>query len=50
VIIDEASKTEGGILVLFTSRDVMKRTWDIASGELRTIGFNPMLQGELQTG
>ncbi|MBS1235155.1 MAG: helicase c2 [Nitrospirae bacterium] len=48
VIIDEASKTEGGVLVLFTSRDVMKRTWDIASGELRTIGFNPMLQGELQ--
>ena len=48
VIIEEASKTEGGVLVLFTSRDVMKRTWNIASGELRDMGFNPMLQGELQ--
>jgi ATP-dependent DNA helicase DinG len=48
VIIEEAAKTNGGILVLFTSRDVMKRTWDIASGELKEIGFNPMLQGELQ--
>lgn len=48
VIVEEASKTEGGVLVLFTSRDLMKRTWNIASGELREIGFNPMLQGELQ--
>ena len=48
VIVEEASKTDGGVLVLFTSRDVMKRTWEIASGELRNIGFNPMLQGELQ--
>ena len=48
VIVAEASKTVGGILVLFTSRDVMKRTWDICFGELRNMGFNPMLQGELQ--
>jgi ATP-dependent DNA helicase DinG len=48
VIVGEASKTQGGTLVLFTSRDVMKRTWEIASGGLRDAGFNPMLQGELQ--
>ena len=48
VIVEEASKTVGGILVLFTSRDVMRRTWDICFDELRNIGFNPMLQGELQ--
>jgi ATP-dependent DNA helicase DinG len=48
VIVEEASKTDGGVLVLFTSRDVMKRTWDLASGELKNIGLNPMLQGELQ--
>jgi ATP-dependent DNA helicase DinG len=48
VIVEEASKTDGGVLVLFTSREVMKRTWDIASEELRDIGLNPMLQGELQ--
>jgi ATP-dependent DNA helicase DinG len=48
VIVEESSKTDGGILVLFTSRHVMKRTWDIAYNELRNIGLNPMLQGELQ--
>lgn len=48
VILEEALKTDGGILVLFTSRDVMKKTWDLASGELRNIGFNAMIQGELQ--
>ncbi|PKL52511.1 MAG: hypothetical protein CVV37_00635 [Nitrospira bacterium HGW-Nitrospira-1] len=48
VIVEEASKTDGGLLVLFTSRDVMKRTWALAYGELTNIGFNPMLQGELQ--
>lgn len=48
VIIEEASKTDGGVLVLFTSRDVMRKTWHLAHGELRNIGFKPMLQGELQ--
>jgi ATP-dependent DNA helicase DinG len=48
VIVDEAAKTDGGILVLFTSRDVMRKTWDLAHGDLKNLGFNPMLQGALQ--
>jgi ATP-dependent DNA helicase DinG len=48
VIIEEASKTDGGILVLFTSRDVMKRTWELTNQELKDAGFNPMLQGDLR--
>ena len=48
VIIEEASKTNGGILALFTSREVMRKTWHLAHGDLKNLGFNPMLQGELQ--
>jgi ATP-dependent DNA helicase DinG len=48
VIIDEAKKKDGGILVLFTSRDVMRKTWDLVHGDLKNLGFNPMMQGELQ--
>ncbi|PIX88710.1 MAG: hypothetical protein COZ31_05745, partial [Nitrospirae bacterium CG_4_10_14_3_um_filter_44_29] len=47
VIIDEASKKDGGILVLFTSRDVMKKTWELAAEKLRNLGLNPMIQGEM---
>jgi ATP-dependent DNA helicase DinG len=47
VVIEEASKKDGGILVLFTSREVMKKTWDLCSGPLSDIGLNPMIQGEL---
>ena len=48
VIMDEASGTDGGILVLFTSRDAMKKTWELSFRSLKDLGFNPMLQGELQ--
>jgi ATP-dependent DNA helicase DinG len=48
VITGEASKADGGILVLFTSRDVMKKTWDLTHEEVRHLGLNPMLQGEIQ--
>ncbi len=46
VIVGEAAKEEGGTLVLFTSRDVMKKTWELTAGELRNAGLNPMVQGE----
>ncbi len=47
VIIAEASKKDGGVLVLFTSRDVMKKTWESALDELTDMELNPMIQGEL---
>ncbi len=46
VIIDEASRKDGGMLVLFTSREVMKKTWELCLDELRGMGLNPMIQGE----
>jgi ATP-dependent DNA helicase DinG len=46
VIVEETGKEEGGTLVLFTSKDVMKKTWEITAGELRDAGLNPMIQGE----
>jgi ATP-dependent DNA helicase DinG len=47
VVLEEASKKDGGILVLFTSREVMKRTWDLCSEQLSNMDLNPMIQGEL---
>lgn len=47
VILEEASKQDGGILVLFTSRKIMNRTWNLVSNELTDTGLYPMLQGEL---
>jgi ATP-dependent DNA helicase DinG len=47
VIEEEASKKDGGVLVLFTSRDVMKRTWERSSDALLNKGLQPMLQGEM---
>lgn len=47
VIIEEASRKDGGVLVLFTSKEVMKKAWELTSEFLREIGLNPMLQGEL---
>ncbi len=47
VIIQEASKKDGGVLVLFTSKEVMNKTWGAAFDELCDLGLNPMLQGEL---
>jgi len=46
-VINEASKKDGGILVLFTSRDVMKKTWEATAEELINLGLNPMLQGQM---
>jgi ATP-dependent DNA helicase DinG len=46
VIIEEASKKDGGVLVLFTSKDVMKKTWDITESALLLMGLKPMMQGE----
>jgi len=48
VILSEAAKQDGGILVLFTSRDAMNKTWGRISDELRDIGRLPMLQGDMQ--
>ncbi|MBE0428113.1 MAG: DEAD/DEAH box helicase [Nitrospirae bacterium] len=47
VVIEDASKKDGGMLVLFTSREVMNKTWDLCHEELKGIGLNPMIQGEL---
>ncbi len=47
VIVTESSKEEGGTLVLFTSKEVMRRTWEAASGKLLAAGLNPMVQGTL---
>lgn len=47
VVLEEASKKDGGILVLFTSREVMKKTWDHCSEQLTDMDLNPMIQGEL---
>jgi ATP-dependent DNA helicase DinG len=49
VILAESLKRDGGILVLFTSRNVMKSTWDITHEELKAAGVNPMLQGNIQS-
>ncbi len=46
VIIEEASRKDGGILILFTSRDIMKRTWDVTASALRILGHIAMMQGE----
>ncbi len=47
VIAEESGKKDGGVLVLFTSRDVMKRTWERSRGILSDMGLQPMIQGEL---
>ncbi len=46
VIIEEATKKDGGILVLFTSKEIMKRTWEVTASALRALLLNPMMQGE----
>jgi ATP-dependent DNA helicase DinG len=47
VIVTEASDTTGGTLVLFTSKYIMKRTWELISEELRGLDLNPLIQGEI---
>lgn len=47
VIIQESSEGGGGTLVLFTSREVMKKTWELSFEDLALAGLNPMVQGEL---
>ncbi|MEW6115741.1 MAG: ATP-dependent DNA helicase [Nitrospirota bacterium] len=47
VILEEAARRDGGVLVLFTSREVMKRTWELSAEALGIMGLNPMMQGEL---
>jgi ATP-dependent DNA helicase DinG len=47
VITEEASRKDGGILVLFTSKEVMNKTWGLTHERLLEIGFNPMIQGQL---
>ncbi len=46
VVISEASRKDGGVLVLFTSKEVMKKTWDITASALRALNLVPMMQGE----
>ncbi len=46
-VLRESTKEEGGTLVLFTSREVMRKTWERSAGHLSDAGLNPMLQGEM---
>ncbi|KAF0181327.1 MAG: ATP-dependent DNA helicase DinG [Nitrospirae bacterium] len=46
VIVEAAGKEVGGILVLFTSRDAMRKTWEHAADELRAAGRRAMMQGD----
>jgi Rad3-related DNA helicase len=45
VILDVAAEKEGGILVLFTSRNVMDSTWALVFEDLMEMGLFPMKQG-----
>lgn len=47
VIVQESSKAGGGTLALFTSKEVMKRVWEMAWEDLAGAGMNPLVQGEL---
>jgi ATP-dependent DNA helicase DinG len=47
VIIEESAKEEGGTLVLFTSKEVMRKTWDLSADTLRESGLHPIRQGDL---
>jgi Rad3-related DNA helicase len=47
VILEEASGKDGGMLVLFTAREAMKKTWELCSGQLLDLGLNAMMQGDL---
>lgn len=46
VIASAAEDETGGMLVLFTSRDVMRRVWDISAARLRGLGRRVMMQGD----
>jgi ATP-dependent DNA helicase DinG len=46
VIIEETPREEGGTLILFTSRDVMRKTWVQTAEELENFGLKPLMQGD----
>jgi len=46
VIRAESLRKDGGVLALFTSKEVMKKTWTLCSVILENNGLNPMMQGE----
>lgn len=46
VIAAAAENETGGMLVLFTSRDAMRRVWDISATHLRALGRRVMMQGD----
>ncbi len=47
VILEDAALKDGGVLVLFTSKDAMNKTWAFTREGLLEIGLNPMIQGEI---
>lgn len=47
VILKEASRLEGGMLVLFTSRGTMHKTWEKTAEELEALGLCPLKQGDI---
>jgi ATP-dependent DNA helicase DinG len=49
VILEESSGKDGGILVLFTSKDVMRKTWALVSDQVAAMGLHPMMQGGEKT-
>ncbi len=46
IIIEEGARRRGGILVLFTSRDVMRKTRELTLQAFSNMGLTPMIQGE----
>ncbi|HSW61913.1 MAG TPA: ATP-dependent DNA helicase [Dissulfurispiraceae bacterium] len=46
VIVQAADEENGGMLVLFTAREAMRRTWEHAADELRAMGRRAMMQGD----
>ena len=47
VVIEVSAKKEGGTLILFTSKDVMKKIWELSADTLTEAGLYPIMQGDL---
>ncbi|MBZ0155239.1 MAG: ATP-dependent DNA helicase [Alphaproteobacteria bacterium] len=47
VIVEEVSKRDGGVLVLFTSKEMMGRVEALSAAQLSALGLNPLIQGEI---
>lgn len=48
IIMSEASRADGGILILFTSKKMMQETWNECIATLTDLDVKPMMQGQMQ--